>query len=114
MKGYVALLIDSEEPLSNIDETWDHLMRRDRWQRPRGAQDDQVLFMTTCMETWIVADYNALRAHFGQGIQRSAYLLLTISKPDLEMKCCANLGTQPVTALPHMTRARGHSKCWAS
>ncbi len=71
-KGYVALLIDSEEPLSNIDETWDHLMRRDRWQRPRGAQDDQVLLMTTCMETWIAADYDALRTHFGQGIQRSA------------------------------------------
>ena len=28
--------------------------------------------MTTCMETWIVADYKALRAHFGQGIQLSA------------------------------------------
>ena len=69
---YVALLIDSEEPLSNIDETWDHLVRRDRWQKPRGARDDQVLFMTTCMETWIVADYNALRVHFGQGIQLSA------------------------------------------
>ena len=69
---YVALLVDSEEPLSNIDQTWDHLMSRDRWQKPQGARDDQVLFMTTCMETWIVADYNALRAHFGQGIQRSA------------------------------------------
>ena len=71
-KGYVALLIDSEEPPSIIDETWDHLLRRDGWQRPRGAQDEQVLFMTTCMETWIVADHDALRAHFGQGFQLSA------------------------------------------
>ena len=70
--GYVALLIDSEEPLSNINDTWEHLMRRDRWQRPRGVQDEQVLFMTTCMETWIVADYKALSAHFGQGFQASA------------------------------------------
>ena len=71
-KGYVALLIDSEEPLSNIDETWEHLKGRDRWQKPRGAKDDQVLFMTTCMETWIVADYKALSTHFGQGFRASA------------------------------------------
>ena len=28
--------------------------------------------MTTCMETWIVADYKALSTHFGQGFQASA------------------------------------------
>ncbi len=69
---YVALLIDSEDPLQDMDKTWDHLKRRDSWERPQGAQDDQVLFMTTCMETWIVADLNALDAHFGQRFQPNA------------------------------------------
>ena len=30
---------------------------------------DQVLMMTTCMETWVVADRSALKDYFGQGIQ---------------------------------------------
>ena len=66
---YVALLIDSEEPVANIDETWPHLEDKDKWPRPREAQDDQVLFMTRCMETWIVADRSALREQFGPNIQ---------------------------------------------
>ena len=52
-------------PVSDIEETWVHLHRRDSWRRPRGARNDQVLLMTTCMETWIVADHTSLREHFG-------------------------------------------------
>ena len=64
---YVALLIDSEDRVSDIEETWEHLRRSDSWQKPRGAREDQVLLMTTCMETWIVADRTALREHFRSG-----------------------------------------------
>ena len=73
---YVALLIDSESPVANLEETWIHLTKEQNWQRPPDAQDDQVLFMTTCMETWIVADRSALSAHFGQ-------CLLVSELPDL-------------------------------
>ena len=66
---YVALLIDSESPVVNIDKTWDHLAVHDRWEKPQGAQNDQVMFMTTCMETWIVADRTALREQFGPDLQ---------------------------------------------
>ena len=69
---YIALLIDSEDPVANIDETWRHLNQRDGWQRPAGAQNDQVLFMVTCMETWIVADRQTLNQHFGSPLQTSA------------------------------------------
>lgn len=69
---YVAMLIDSEEPVSNLEETWDHLRNCDRWERPDGADDEQVLFMTTCMETWIVADRDTLRQHYGSSLQESA------------------------------------------
>ena len=69
---YVAMLIDSEDPVANIDQTWSHLNQRDGWQIPEGAQDDQVLLMVTCMETWIVADRQALVEHFGNTLQDSA------------------------------------------
>ncbi len=69
---YVAMLIDSEKPVSNPEETWDHLRNCDRWDRPDGADDEQVLFMTTCTETWIVADRDTLRQHYGSSLQESA------------------------------------------
>jgi hypothetical protein len=69
---YIAMLVDSEDPVSDLDATWDHLKRRDHWKRPAGAADEQVLFMTTCMETWIVADRATLREHYGQQFQETA------------------------------------------
>ena len=69
---YVALLVDSEGPVADVSATWAHLRNRDGWQRPAGADDEQVLLMTTCMETWLVADRDALAEHYGQGFQVSA------------------------------------------
>lgn len=69
---YIALLVDSEEPVADINATWEHLRQRDGWTRPAGADNEQVLLMTTCMETWIVADRAALAAHYGQRLQDSA------------------------------------------
>jgi len=69
---YVALLIDSEEPVANLETTWEHLRQRDGWRTPSGAADRQVLFMTTCMETWIISDRQALAEHYGQALQASA------------------------------------------
>ena len=68
---YIAMLIDSEEPLANIDQTWAHLIKRDGWKQAPRADDDQVLLMTTCMETWIVADRQALRDHYGPTLQEA-------------------------------------------
>jgi hypothetical protein len=70
---YVAMWIDSEEPLADLEAAWDHLGRPDdNWTKPSGATDDQVLFMTTCMETLIVADRAALADHYGAKLQDSA------------------------------------------
>jgi hypothetical protein len=33
--GYVALLIDSEEPLGDLEAAWQHLHRRDGWRGTR-------------------------------------------------------------------------------
>jgi hypothetical protein len=69
---YVGLWIDSEDPLPDLEAAWQYLQAREHWNRPSGAADDQVLFMTTCMETWFVADRAALKAHFGAELQDSS------------------------------------------
>jgi len=78
--GWVAMWIDSEDPMADIEKAWKHLAQVttvSRWEKPEGATDDQVLFMTTSMETWIVADPAALREHYGHRLQESQL-------PDLE------------------------------
>ena len=68
---FVAMLIDSEDPVDDIEKTWDHLRRRDDWTMPASASDEQVLLMTTSMETWIVADVQTLREHYGASLRES-------------------------------------------
>ncbi|HRF12942.1 MAG: DUF4276 family protein [Candidatus Accumulibacter phosphatis] len=74
---YIAMLVDSEEPVEDLERTWEHLNRRDQWDKPVGASDEQVLFMTTCMETWIVTDRRALQEHYGHSLQENALPPLT-------------------------------------
>ncbi|MBI2924946.1 MAG: DUF4276 family protein [Verrucomicrobia bacterium] len=72
--AYVAMWLDSEEPMENVEEAWKHLQNVQsvpQWAQPEGAIDDQVLFMTTCMETWIVADRLTLKEHYGSKLQES-------------------------------------------
>lgn len=72
---YIAMWIDSEEPMDDITKAWHHLANVKtvpKWQKPKGAKDDQVLFMTTCMETYIVADREVLEEHYGSELQASA------------------------------------------
>lgn len=73
---FIAMLIDSEDPAPVPadplkQKTWDHLWGRDRWPRPGGTTDLQVLFMTTCMEAWISADRLTLREHYGHNLIES-------------------------------------------
>ena len=62
--GPIFLLVDSEDPVTDTKKPWRHLHGRDGWECPAGATDDQALLMTTCMETWIVADRDGLRKHY--------------------------------------------------
>lgn len=69
---FVAMLIDSEDPVAEIEKTWAHLKSRDNWDKPSDAADDQVLFMSTCMESWIVADRETLRQHYGHKLKENS------------------------------------------
>ena len=66
------LLVDSEDPVRNIDGPWDHLLSRAGWDRPESAKDDQAHLMVQCMETWFLADVSALEEFFGSGFRSSA------------------------------------------
>ena len=68
---YPILLVDSEDPVADANQpdanpsgAWRHLAERDGWVRPNGAEDDQAQLMVTSMETWLVADRQALAAYF--------------------------------------------------
>jgi uncharacterized protein DUF4276 len=69
---FVAMLVDSEDPVEDSEKPWDHLRNRDGWNKPIGASDDQAMLMITSMETWIACDAEALRRRFGQGFKAAA------------------------------------------
>lgn len=72
MADFIAIWLDSEDALPDLEKAWTHLKVRDGWDRPAEANDDQVLFMTTCMETWLVTDRPALTEHYKNKLQDSA------------------------------------------
>ena len=65
------LLVDAEEAVT-ADDPWQHLKSRDGWDRPSGATDEQCHLMVQVMESWFLADKDALQAYFGQGFRMSS------------------------------------------
>jgi len=82
------LLIDSEDRVS-VQSPWTHLANRsgDGFEKPQNATDDHCHLMVVCMESWFIADKDALSRFFGQGFNASALPQNTsieaISKDDI-------------------------------
>lgn len=91
---YSILLVDSEEPVTTAP--WEHLQTRDGWVRPDGAADDQAHLMVTCMETWAMADHDALHTVFGDCLQTSALLpeASLEARPRIEVQEALELATR--------------------
>jgi len=68
---YPLLLVDSEAEVAGAD-LWAHLKKLDGWDKPGNAEDDQLHLMVQCMETWIVADRDAVEHFFGQDFNKGA------------------------------------------
>ena len=65
----VVLLVDSEGPVDASPRA--HLAARDEWNLS-GVADNQIHLMVQVMETWIVADPEALAAYYGQDFRANA------------------------------------------
>ncbi len=66
--AFNLLLVDSEEP---VDATpMEHLNKRDGWSL--GLSEEHYRLMVQTMESWLIADIDALKQFYGQGFQESA------------------------------------------
>ena len=82
--GLLILLVDSEDPVTAATARC-HLQQRDKWPL-ECASDHQVHLMVQTMETWIVADRQALAEYFGEGFALDALPkenLEAVSKDDI-------------------------------
>lgn len=62
------LLVDSESAVTTATK-WEHVRQRrgDGWIRPDGIDEAHLHLMVEAMETWLLADPEALGAYFGPG-----------------------------------------------
>lgn len=58
------LLVDSEDLVVDGNTEWAHLTDGKPWIRPSGSGDHDAYLMVPCMETWILADREALKRIF--------------------------------------------------
>jgi hypothetical protein len=58
------LLVDSESQVSC--GSWEHLAN-EGWEKPSTATDENVHFMSECMESWLIADVVSLETFYGSG-----------------------------------------------
>lgn len=65
------LLVDAEEPVK-VPGPWQHLKGSDNWNRPQAATDDQCHLMVQVMESWFLADPDALESYYGQAFRKAA------------------------------------------
>jgi hypothetical protein len=72
-EDFPILFVDSESPVQAATR-WGHLRQTEgvHWQKPDAVTEDHLHLMVQCMETWIVADRNALKDYFGQHLRENA------------------------------------------
>ena len=67
------LLVDSEERVGAGKSAWEHLRDQDNWNQPPGAADESAYLMVQTMETWFLADREALRRFFGPSLNENHF-----------------------------------------
>lgn len=110
--GYAIILVDSEDPVLRTDVTpnssigWDHLFTRDQWSRPTDANNNQAQMMTTCMESWIMADHSALKIFYGSRLHDSALFPIH----DLERRLRYDVQEHLIHATADCGNGKGYKK----
>ena len=67
-EGLIILLVDSEGPVAE-EGPWEYLGRREKWERPPGAIEEQAQLLVQQMESWFLADIQTLERYFGEGFR---------------------------------------------
>ena len=72
---HVILLVDSEGPVEPHVSPWDYLWvnEKDKWEKPKNAEEDQAHLMVQCMEAWFMADREAVVEYFGKRVKISDF-----------------------------------------
>lgn len=70
-----VLLVDSESAVCDAHEKlpWAHLKQQDGWEKPDRTTDDQCHLMVQCMESWFLADVEAVATYYNQGFNRKHF-----------------------------------------
>lgn len=66
-EGFLILLVDSEAPVGANVTPWNHVRTQDSWKKPKNVHEDQAHLMVQCMESWFLADRDALSEYYKQG-----------------------------------------------
>ncbi len=59
------LLVDAEARIAEDGSRCRHLAQRDKWNM-NGVAEEHVYFMASCMEAWLMADRENIKARFGK------------------------------------------------
>lgn len=70
-KTDAILLVDSEGPVQESSR-WAYLKRRDGWEKPPGTTEEQCQLMVQQMESWFLADIEALATFYGREFHRKS------------------------------------------
>ena len=86
-KQAALLLVDAEGPVTDSGP-WAHLKDREKWDRPVSVNDDQCHLMVQVMESWFLADRDALKSFYGKGFRMEVLpknqTIEQVSKRDIE------------------------------
>ena len=101
--AFVVLLVDAEGPVNRAPPR-SHLQSRDRWDMGF-AGEDTIHLMVQVMETWIVADPDALSRYYGQNFNGN---VLPLRTANLEQVPKADVIRTLNRATEHTTKGRYH------
>ncbi len=98
----VVLLVDAEGPVTSASPT-DHLATSDGWDMEE-VDDNAVHLMVQAMETWLVADRDALARYYGQNFRRNALP----NRQNLEEENKADIANALEQATRHTQKGKYH------
>jgi hypothetical protein len=84
-----VLLVDAEKVIPTGINVWDVVAQRegDKWQRPDWAKEEHLYLMVAFVETWLLADQEALASFFKRGFSPRSLPITNLenrTKKDLE------------------------------